>query len=71
MLEWMVDKQIIKRGYQISDLPLHAKNSTLNRYQERTKTREPTFVAVLNREDYTKLVKRRNGDIERKKIEFI
>ena len=72
MFEWVVAKDVLKRGQQFSELALSAKTSeSAQCHQERMVAREPTFVAILNRDDYAKVVKRLTGDVGKKKIEFI
>ena len=71
MVEWTINKATIKRGHQVAALPLTVANTKYERYQYRGIANQPTVVALLNRDDYLKLMRRLSSDFSKKKMAFL
>lgn len=71
MLEWFVEREVVKRGGEFGELALTATKPEFSRHQEKIVANQETVVAILHREEYLKIVKRHTVDVEKKKIEFI
>lgn len=71
MINWMVEKKVVKRGHEINAVPLTKIKEELDCYQHQAVANQDTFIAILNREDYTRVMRRLMADFSKKKIEFI
>ena len=68
-LKWFIEKEKVGHGKEFGLFALD-KNAG-NTCQEQAKTIQPTAMAILNREDFLKIMKRRNDEHFRVKAQFI
>ena len=71
MFKWFILSEVLTSTQHFGQLAFEAKSYEKEKLENEVITKEETFLAIFNREDYLKIVRRNTGLEFKQKMDFL